>query len=108
MTRTRYGSLYERLVANTHAPDSAHGCWEWKGKTDKRRGREGYPFLNVRQNGKVVTLRAHRVMVEQVEGVKLTPDQEVDHLCFNPRCVNPDHLEVTTKQVNLARRRYAT
>lgn len=47
-------------------------------------------------------------MVELIEGVKLTPDQEVDHLCFNPRCVNPDHLEVTTKQVNLARRRYAT
>lgn len=30
---------------------------------------------------------------------------ELDHLCFNPSCVNPDHLEAVTHKENLRRRR---
>lgn len=29
----------------------------------------------------------------------------VDHLCFNPPCVNPAHLDVVTQRTNLRRRR---
>lgn len=31
------------------------------------------------------------------------PDMEVDHLCHNPWCVNPNHLEVVTHLENIRR-----
>ena len=35
----RYGSLFERLVANSHKPDdqNENGCWLWTGTTDGKR-----------------------------------------------------------------------
>ncbi|MBY4212857.1 HNH endonuclease [Rhodococcus fascians] len=31
------------------------------------------------------------------------PGLQIDHLCRNRRCVNPDHLEAVTPQVNTLR-----
>jgi hypothetical protein len=28
---------------------------------------------------------------------------ELDHICKNPRCVRPDHLEIVTHKVNMVR-----
>lgn len=99
--KPRYGSLYERLVANTHEPEGVHGCWSWKGAV----GGSGYGRLNRRVQGQHKACDAHRVMGEVLLGRALEDVEQVDHRCFNTACVNPDHIEVVHYLVNLSRRR---
>lgn len=70
--------------------DGPNGCWEWTGP------REPFGY------GRVSSLRAHRIAYELLVGpipVGLT----LDHLCRNPPCVNPAHLEPVTMGVNVLR-----
>ncbi len=70
------------------------GCWTWLGATDSR----GYGscYFNRR------TVGAHRAVYQIVTGV--SPDGlDLDHLCRNPICVNPGHLEPVTHAENVAR-----
>lgn len=73
------------------------GCWEFTGKLHK----SGYALVSEgRAGGR--TLKAHRVVYEDWFGpipVGLT----LDHLCFNPRCVNPAHLEPVPSAENVRR-----
>src|SRR5262245_9652961 len=67
------------------------GCWEWLAAIN--RGGYGYLWLDGRHQ------LAHRVFYEAHYGP--VPDRlEVDHLCENTRCVNPDHLEAVTGEEN--------
>jgi hypothetical protein len=100
----KYATIFERLVANTAEPESTQGCWVWTAAADNRPGR-GYARINLRVDGKHRSLRAHRVMAQVFHDKPLTPADEVDHLCYNVLCINPDHLEVCTKRENLSRRR---
>ena len=45
---------------------------------------------------------AHRV-VFQLLGVEVPSDLDLDHLCYTKSCVNPEHLEAVTHQVNVLR-----
>lgn len=47
-------------------------------------------------------LPAHRVAWELLVG-PIPEDLELDHLCKNPRCVNPNHLEPVTHAENCRR-----
>ncbi len=93
-----YDNLYDRLVANTR--EDEHGCWIWTGP--KAPG--GYPKVNVWHDGKHRTRRAHRVMLEEFHDIWF-PFDEAGHLCNNPSCIKPAHLEVQTKAFNLYVRR---
>lgn len=70
------------------------GCWEWTGaKNDGGYGK-------FRLGRKIVF--AHCFSYERFSGP--IPDTKVlDHLCRNPSCVNPGHLEPVTQQVNALR-----
>jgi hypothetical protein len=94
----RYTSLYDRLVANTvlEHEDNPQSCWLWAGHAGDR-----YPKLCVRIDGQPRNVYAHRTMLEEVHDV-LFPHDEAGHLCGNPRCVNPDHLEIQTRAHNMA------
>jgi len=70
------------------------GCWEWTGSLDQN----GYGM--VRWQGP--TRRAHRVIYELVRG-PIPDGMEIDHLCRNRCCVNPDHLEVVDHRTNTLR-----
>lgn len=69
-------------------------CWFWLGCLD----RGGYGVVN--WHGKAS--RTHRIVYTVLVGV--IPDKlELDHLCNNPPCVNPEHLEPVTKRENIRR-----
>jgi hypothetical protein len=66
-------------------------CWFWNLAIDT----EGY--------GRWGNRRAHRVAYE-IEHGSLDRELTIDHRCGNRSCVNPEHLEAVSIQVNLARR----
>lgn len=70
------------------------GCWGWKGATHPL----GYGQLSVA--GKVRF--GHRIAYELYRG-PIAPGLEIDHLCRNAVCSNPDHLEAVTHAENLRR-----
>jgi hypothetical protein len=73
--------------------DGPDGCWLWLGHLTKGYGR----FQDNFQRG-----MAHRVVYERF--VEPVPEGlELDHLCRNRGCVNPDHLEAVTHSINVRR-----
>ena len=72
-------------------------CWEWTGY--KLPGGYGQVFIG--GNRKRMRL-AHRVSYIVFRG-PIPEGFEIDHLCLNKSCVNPDHLEAVTSQVNSLR-----
>jgi hypothetical protein len=45
---------------------------------------------------------AHRWLFEYCFGA-ISKELDIDHLCRNPPCVNPNHLEAVTHKVNMSR-----
>lgn len=75
------------------APD-AGGCWIWTGSRMGTGGIYGQ-FQRARY--------AHRVSWEIHKG-EIPAGMDLDHLCRNMLCVNPDHLDVVPHAMNNARR----
>lgn len=70
-------------------------CWEWQKGTASL----GYGWFWI-GNGKQVY--AHRFAYEVNKG-KIPNGLELDHLCRNHKCCNPDHLEMVTSKENVLR-----
>lgn len=70
------------------------GCWEWQ--------------LSINENGYGRCFRrdtrgyAHRFSYASFVG-DLAEGMQIDHICRNRRCVNPDHLEQVTASENQRR-----
>lgn len=78
--------------------DPETGCWNWTAGVDGK----GYGLYYVKlANGRWTTRRAHRVVYELVNGP--ITSETLDHLCRNPACVNPDHLEEVSNRENVLR-----
>lgn len=71
-----------------------NACWLWLGAKDKH----GYGRFNVGYK----TKNAYRVSYELYKG-EVPVGLKLDHLCKTPSCVNPDHLEPVTHNVNYKR-----
>ncbi|MFJ6579277.1 HNH endonuclease signature motif containing protein [Streptomyces sp. NPDC091368] len=70
------------------------GCWLWTG----RRLPTGYGRIQIARSD----MYAHRVVYMIVTGV-IEDGLHLDHLCRNPPCCNPDHLEPVTCRENILR-----
>jgi hypothetical protein len=68
-------------------------CWEWTGAKSN-----GYGVAWV--DGHLQ--RPHRVVYEGLVA-PVPAGMDLDHLCRNRSCVNPDHLEVVTRRENVRR-----
>ena len=75
-------------------PEPNSGCWLW----DATIARGGYGHFW--SDGRLVY--AHRFSYELEHGV-IPEDLVLDHLCSVPSCVNPQHLEPVTQQINAQR-----
>ena len=73
---------------------SPEDCWTWTGAHTS----EGYGHMSIRQ----AEFLAHRLVYELCAG-PIAPGMVLDHLCRNPGCCNPTHLEQVTQRENILR-----
>jgi hypothetical protein len=72
-------------------------CWEWTATRDMLGyGRFGSAIFG----GRTV---AHRISFFLRYDMASTAKRHLDHLCRNPGCVNPQHLELVSAQTNILR-----
>lgn len=83
-----------------------NGCWFWNGARTKGKGnKKWYGSFKIKVKGKRKTIKAHAYSCDVIaKRGPLPPGHERDHTCKFSLCVNHEHIEVVTKQVNGARR----
>lgn len=72
-------------------------CWLWKSSCFSGTTRGQFKSRRLGKN-----FKAYRFSYELIKG-KIPDGLTLDHLCRNPNCVNPDHLEAVTAKENVAR-----
>ncbi len=81
-----------RLIPKIQIGKGDDPCWMWIGT----KSASGYAQLRMPHT----TVRAHRWLYEHIYGPQ---KKQLDHLCRNRACINPDHLEPVTCRENLLR-----
>lgn len=85
--RTLPQMMWDRIECS-----SPGDCWNWSGFVKSN----GYGSLNFK--GKAY--QAHRLVFETLVG-NIPDNAQIDHICNNPGCVNPKHLQLVTSTENL-------
>ena len=73
-------------------------CWNWTAVKNK----SGHGRFNPSGYSERGSLMAHRWSYQELRA-EIPEGLHLDHLCRNPSCVNPWHLEPVTPQVNTLR-----
>lgn len=91
------GTPYERWARKVAGPAflGSFDCWEWTGSKNPKGYGQFYPTQKP-------MVYAHRWGYEYFVG-PIPEGMDLDHLCRNPSCVNPHHLEPVTRRENLMR-----
>ena len=93
-------SLEDRIWAHI-VPEPNTGCWFWSGSHNN----SGYARINLKTTKSKTgwkTCYLHRVTYEMYVG-PIPNGKQIDHLCRQRGCCNPEHLEAVTPQQNVAR-----
>lgn len=89
-------------MINRVVREGGHGHWLWTGPLQKN----GYGYTRWKIHGKWKHARVHRLFFEEYIG-PIPDGLEIDHICQNKRCVNPEHLRAVTHQENLKTRNHS-
>lgn len=89
---------WKAILLESMEVDTETGCWVWA----KRVNKNGYAVTDIGGSSRFV----HRISVEVFAG-PIPEGMTVDHLCFNPPCVNPSHLRLLTLSENSRNQRSA-
>lgn len=93
-TRPATERFFEKVAFSDETFQGTH-CLVWTGAQQ-----QGYGSF--RASAAVGTVGTHRWLYERWVG-PIPDDLELDHLCRNPPCCNPLHLEAVTHAENVAR-----
>jgi hypothetical protein len=82
-----------KLLAKRHVTET--GCWKWPGQ----RTAAGYGQMRTGPGSRDYVHRiSHKLLIGPIpEGT------EIDHLCRNRACYNPEHLEAVPHRINWLR-----
>ena len=81
-------------IQNRSIPEPNSGCWLWLDSLTKA----GYGRININKK----QYYSH-ILSYQCEKGPIPYGLVIDHLCRNPCCCNPDHLEAVTQAENITR-----
>ena len=95
LLRFERGTLEQRILRRVDMSGGPDVCWPFDGATTPG----GYGRIGM---GSGVVRQAHRVAYEQLIG-PIPEGLHLDHLCRNPVCCNPSHLEPVTPSENTKR-----
>lgn len=79
--------------------DASGPCWEWTASLGKTGGYGKYTIPYRDGTGRSKHVYAHRHAYTTLVG-EIPEGMQLDHLCRNRKCVNPDHLEPVTSREN--------
>jgi transcriptional regulator len=82
-------NIIQKIIKENITVDD-NGCWVWNGYV-----RGNYPCISIKK----VFCPVHRLSYEMWAG-DIPTGLIVRHKCDNPKCVNPDHLELGTHKDN--------
>lgn len=85
---------FDEIMCRYVPSEGGLGCWDWEGHIDKF----GYGKITWQYTGYL----AHRLIYTHLVG-PIPEGLEIDHLCRNRSCVNPDHLEPVEHVENVRR-----
>ena len=98
---SRRDEIRRRILECVDVVDAGYRtpCWLWR-NADSGTGRGGgYPRMKLNDR----TVAVHKVSFVNDNGF-VPGNKQIDHLCRNRRCVNPDHLEMVSHRENQKRR----
>ena len=72
------------------------GCWEWLGAVDTH----GYPHVRMGSKGVTIDLLVTRMVWTIWYGFGSRTGLDVDHVCCNIKCINPEHLQLLEPRTN--------
>lgn len=94
--------VYLRRLAAKYRVDKKTGCWLWGGAISPGPVSGKWVYGVFTFKGRLQM--AHRVTYELYCG-PIPSGRQLDHLCRNTLCVNPEHLEPVTPKQNINRGR---
>lgn len=80
-----------------------NGCIVWDDSVDE--GGYGKFRIPRAEFGRIRMTGSHRASWIVHKGAIPNDFLQIDHLCFNPPCINPEHLDLVTAEENQRRRR---